>query len=190
MCKYEMDPTSIVEDTERTWFCPQRRTDGQGETSIPPFQLRWSGRYNDGILLIGPLWTNFSEILIEIHTFSFKEVYLKICLEHDGVIKWKHFPCYWDFVRGIHQWPVNCPHKGRVMRSFDVFFDMHLKKQSSKQSRCPLCRQFTGHWWIPLTEASDAELWCFLWSAPEQTVEQTIETPLIWDAIVLIMTSL
>ena len=22
--------------------------------------------------------------------------------------------------------------------------------------------------WIPLTKASDAELWCFLWSAPEQ----------------------
>ena len=30
----------------------------------------------------------------------------------------------------------------------------------------PLCREFTGHWWIPLTKASDAELWCFLWSAP------------------------
>ena len=35
--------------------------------------------------------------------------------------------------------------------------------------------------------------WCtalmFLWSAPEQTVEQTIKMPVIWDAIVLIMTS-
>ena len=28
---------------------------------------------NAGLLLIGPLWTNFSEILIEIITFSFKE---------------------------------------------------------------------------------------------------------------------
>ena len=44
--------------------------------------------------------------------------------------------------------------------------------------------------WIPLTKANDADLWCFLWSAPEQTVEQTIETPVIWDAIALIMTSL
>ena len=35
----------------------------------------------------------------------------------------------------------------------------------------PLCREFTDHRWIPLTKASDAELWCFLWSAPEQTVE-------------------
>ena len=45
---------------------------------------------------------------------------------HDDVIKWKHFPRHWPFVRGIHR------------------------------SR-----------WIPHTKASDAELWCFLWSAPE-----------------------
>ena len=29
----------------------------------------------------------------------------------------------------------------------------------------PLWREFTGHRWIPITKASDAELWCFLWSA-------------------------
>ena len=54
----------------------------------------------------------------------------------------------------------------------------------------PLWGEFTGHRWIPLTKASDAELWCFPWSAPEQTVDQTIETPVIWDAITLIMMSL
>ena len=30
----------------------------------------------------------------------------------------------------------------------------------------PLCGEFTGPRWIPLTKASDAELSCFLWSAP------------------------
>ena len=30
----------------------------------------------------------------------------------------------------------------------------------------PLCGEFTGHRCIPLTKASDAEPWCFLWSAP------------------------
>ena len=30
----------------------------------------------------------------------------------------------------------------------------------------PLCREFTDHRWIPLTKASDAELWYFLWPAP------------------------
>ena len=47
MCKYEMDPTSIVEDTVQTWFCPQtdRRTRWNQYT---PFQLHWSGGYNEG----------------------------------------------------------------------------------------------------------------------------------------------
>ena len=40
----------------------------------------------------------------------------------------------------------------------------------------------TGHQWIPLTKASDVELWCLLWSVPEQIVEQTIEKPVIWDS--------
>ena len=63
MCKYEMDLMSIVEDTERTRFCPQtdrrtdRRTDGQGDTSIPPYQLRWSGGYNNGTYDTGHLVT-------------------------------------------------------------------------------------------------------------------------------------
>ena len=40
----------------------------------------------------------------------------------------------------------------------------------------------TGDWWIPLTKASDGALLCFIWSAPEQTVGETIrrrwfETP-------------
>ena len=34
-------------------------------------------------------------------------------LLHDDVIKWKHFPRYWPFVRGIHRSPVNSPHKGQ-----------------------------------------------------------------------------
>ena len=33
--------------------------------------------------------------------------------EHDDVIKWKHLPRYWPFVRGIHRPPVNSPHKGQ-----------------------------------------------------------------------------
>ena len=39
-------------------------------------------------------------------------------------------------------------------------------------------------------KASDAELWRFIWSAPEQTVKQPNETPVIWDAIALMMTLL
>ena len=34
-----------------------------------------------------------------------------------------------------------------------------------------LCGEFTGHRWIPHTKASESELWCFIWSAPEWTIE-------------------
>ena len=54
----------------------------------------------------------------------------------------------------------------------------------------PLWEEPTGHWWISLTKASDMELWYFLWSTPEQMVEQPTETPVNWDTIMLIMTSL
>ena len=47
----------------------------------------------------------------------------------------------------------------------------------------------TGDWRIPLKN-SDEELWYFLWFAPEQTVEQAIGTPVIWNAIAHIRTSL
>ena len=32
---------------------------------------------------------------------------------HDDAIKWKNFPRYWPFVRGIHRSPLNSPHKGQ-----------------------------------------------------------------------------
>ena len=55
---------------------------------------------------------------------------LRVIINYDDVIKWKHFTRYWPFVRGIHRSPVNS-----------------------------------------LTQSpSDAELWCFLWSAPEWTI--------------------
>ena len=36
-----------------------------------------------------------------------------VVCKHDDVIKWKHFPRYWPFVRGIHRWPVDSPHKAQ-----------------------------------------------------------------------------
>ena len=35
-----------------------------------------------------------------------------VSISHDDVIKWKNFPRYGPFVRGIHRSPVNSPHKG------------------------------------------------------------------------------
>ena len=39
--------------------------------------------------------------------------YYTLLVVHNDVIKLKHFPRYWPFVRGIHRSPVNSPHKGQ-----------------------------------------------------------------------------
>ena len=62
---------------------------------------------------------------------------------HDDVIKWKHFPRNWPFVRGIHRSPTQRP----VTRSFDVFSDLRLNKRLSKQ---------TQSWWF---ETQSWSLW-------------------------------
>ena len=86
---------------------------------------------------------------------------LKVQCNHNDVIKWKLF-C------------VTGPCVG------ETFFAL-----------LALCAgEFTGHRWVPCTQASDAELWCFLWFALEPTVEQTMETLVIRDATALIVTSL
>ena len=52
-------------------------------------------------------------------TYHFGSGYRKFFLsvtsrrQHDDVIKWKHFPRYWPFVRGIPRSPINSPHKGQ-----------------------------------------------------------------------------
>ena len=95
------------------------------------------------------IWTNDGLIHLGVHV-SLSVDALVFCIEycnyhivqssllivhslqnHNDVIKWKHFPHCWPFVR-----------------------------------------EFINHRWTPLIKASDAKLWCFLRSAPEQTVEQ------------------
>ena len=53
---------------------------------------------------------------------------------HDDVIKWKHFPRYWPFVRGIHRWPVTSPHKGQWRGA--LIFSLI----------CALSKQWWGGW--------------------------------------------
>ena len=48
------------------------------------------------------------------YTLSIQPLFILMSIHvQDDVIKWKHFPCYWPFVSGIHQSSVNSPHKGQ-----------------------------------------------------------------------------
>ena len=48
-----------------------------------------------------------------IKTVTGSSILMAFLPSNDDIIKWKHFPCYWPFVQGIHQWPVNSPYKGQ-----------------------------------------------------------------------------
>ena len=92
---------------------------GQNETDISTKWPQFSSRYFLANLLG---WKCMYEFRISLRFVSKGP----INKWHYDVIKWRHFPCYWPFVRGIHR---------------------------SRR--------------IPRTKASDADLWCFLWSTPE-----------------------
>ena len=57
----------------------------------------------------------FSQNFIQawIYAFGWHHSWVKATVLHDDVMKWKHFPRYWPFVRGIHRSPVNSPHKSQ-----------------------------------------------------------------------------
>ena len=56
----------------------------------------------------------------------------------------------------------------------------------------PLCEEFAGHRWIPLTKASDAELWCFffIYTWINDWVNNREAGDFSWDAIAPIVTAL
>ena len=66
--------------------------------------------------------------------------------------------------------PLKFSERGHIW-GFQAFFITH--GVNGLQFSMPMC---PDHLQNPLTNASDVELWGFLWFVPEQTVQQTIET--------------
>ena len=56
-------------------------------------------------------WTNTQRIQV---IKKWRRLVAKCVIVHwSHMMKWKHFPRYWPFVRGIHWSPVYFPHKGQ-----------------------------------------------------------------------------
>ena len=70
---------------------------------------------------------------------------------HDDVIKWKHFPRYWPFVRGIHRSPVNSPQKASGVELW--FFSLICAWIVNRALE--LCKQ----WWGMRFETPSRSLW-------------------------------
>ena len=59
-------------------MCVIERASIGSDNGLSPFRRQTIILTNAGILSIGPLWTNFSEILIKIQNFSFTKMHLEI----------------------------------------------------------------------------------------------------------------
>ena len=80
-------PDYNVGFAERSWMlCVGKLTIIGSDNGLSPGRCQAIIWTNAGILLIGPLGTNFNEILIGIQTFSFKKMHLKM-----SSAKWRLF---------------------------------------------------------------------------------------------------
>ena len=80
---------------------------------------------------------------------------------HDDVIKWKHLLSYWPFVWGIHQSPVNSPHKcqlcGALMFSLIcTWINSWVNNREAGDLRC-----YHAHYEVIVIE------WCAVYSGGE-----------------------
>ena len=71
---------------------------------------------------------------------------------HDDVIKWKHFPRHWSFVRGIHWSPVNFP----LTRNFDVFLDLRLTNSWANRRDAGDLRRHRAQYDVTVIENAEA----------------------------------
>ena len=106
--------------------------------------------------------------------------------------------CNFDGGLGIAaaQTPVKFGTNRRTLNSYIAvpIFRYIWRKEASRPNDVIECKHFPRNWpflrgihrWIPRKNASDAELWCFLWS----TVKWTIVRLVISDGVAPIMTSL
>ena len=95
-------------------------------------ELNWSGL----------LFRKYRGTLTGIHVGADDFVFFFL-IWHDDVIKWKHFPSSWPFVQVTDEFPAQRP----VTRSVDVFFDLRVNRQLSKEWR---------RWWF---ETLPRSLW-------------------------------
>ena len=89
-------------------------------------------------------------------TFWLDRITMKYNLD-DDVIKWKHFPRYWPFVRGIHRSPVNSPHKGQwrgalmfsLISAWTNGWVNNRKACDSRRHRAYYGINVMQSWWLP-----------------------------------------
>ena len=125
-----------------THICVSKLTIIGSDNGLSPGRCQAIIWTNAGILLIGPLGTNFNETSIEIHTFSFKKIHLKLS---SG--KWR------PFCLGLNVLNRERTTKRRIKQNRETGKDKQTEKKDGKKIIFCVCK-----WWWYLSKS-------FLWIA-------------------------
>ena len=100
-------------------------------------------------------------LLTAIKTSKFQIIWPFANVINDDVIKWKHFPRYWSFVRRIHWSPVNSLHKGQwcgalMFSLINAWINDWINSRDAGDLRRHRAHYdvivMRGDWYIPLTK--------------------------------------
>ena len=85
----------------------------------PPDFYHKGGQYYGTLMFL--TWTSgWTDVQLNADLKLHEGHVMPLLWKQDDVIRWKHFPRYWPFVRGIHQSPVNSPHKCKCRRALMI----------------------------------------------------------------------
>ena len=116
-------------------------------------------------------------IIYEYEIYRRKSIYSRVILKNS---RWRHstVPYEGELQSVLFLWVLvmnfvfscvtSCYNKQCYMEVC-LYFTWWCHQMETFSALLALCvGEFTGNRWIPRTKASDAELWCFLWSASEK----------------------
>ena len=104
------------------------------ETSNASYGLLGSCRTRNEICISSADYIPETSHGLLVHRCRIESAFPHHAITHDNVIKWKHFPRYKHFLRGIHRSSVDSHHRGQ-WRGALMFSLIYVNKQLSKQSR-------------------------------------------------------
>ena len=143
------------------------QTGGQGETSIPRFQLRWSGGYNKSALVHAmglqrtgkmPLWleqwwaSSQDSLLIHMSAAGFSELIKQQCVscidwqKQGQHISYQECPFFWS--QQDTSWATREKQKYTKLEQLE-------RLRSEKNPRCPMITQTINSYWIPFIQSQN-----------------------------------
>ena len=127
-----------------------------------------------------PIWVNISDEMLgaEDITTAKQRQY------RDDVIKLKHFPRYWLFVRGIHRSPVNSPHKGQwrgalMFSLICIWINGWVNNREAGD-----LRRNHGHYDVVVMGLSKFCLWCIICCICALYANLKRPEPWTWNAMI------